>query len=391
MQKQPSPTSHRSPCNQPPLMDLGRRLLCIVGITALTGACVSGESTGAGTGGTTAQPGTGGLANINGSGGAQTDAELTKLVMKVPLHTMFAEDNTDAAHAGGSWQLNGESLDFAFGSSSFTCDGPGAGENGTFKVIELSATVLTVELNSDDSDDRMTFSRVGAGTGVVGTWQMEDGDFIITFQSDGSMVASGSQGECMEGERQEDGRQEDGYYTDEGCFIARLERNSMIVADGRFEDWSTASSIEAQERGSEDEVISKTGADLEKLRVAASATDLFLLLETKDRLNSSFRGSDGEFEGIYEITIRHDANGGGTRMLMFVYDADAEQWRNRSGEEGISIDAGDRGLEVRISWSTLDNPTQVYEISTRSRSCNDGPSAACEIWDEGPCIGEDNP
>lgn len=308
--------------------------------------------------------------------------EVEKLVEQAPEHQAFLEEHDEAASAAGSYTTDGDTLTFTFGESSFACDGPREGDEGVFMIVELGDTTLIMQL--DGEDEPLEFERVGDGDGLEGSWQLGDGEFIITFNADGTVVASGGQ-DCDE----RDGPGEDSYYSEEGCLIAPLPRTAMIEVDGRFGDWMTRDVVQVSDDDDMDADIEVAGADLSGMRLAASEEHLFLLLETHEELDESFQGGNGGNTGMYEVTLRHDGGErGGTFMMMIMYDAGQERWNLRGNSEGVELARASRGFEISVAWATLDGATQLFEADATSRACNDGPESDCPIWDDGVCFGE---
>lgn len=98
----------------------------------------------------------------------------------------YAASGTYSYNPGtGILTLNTTSSDFPL-----TCEGP---EPGTDQFTVLSITATTMEWQQQDDDGAITWTRVGAGSGILGKWQYTDNgnSYEATLNANGTFTVVG--------------------------------------------------------------------------------------------------------------------------------------------------------------------------------------------------------
>jgi len=309
-----------------------------------------------------------------------SEREVDAGVESIPAQSAFVAEHSDAESAVANYTLadDGSSLSIQFGASGFECDGPEAGDDVVMEIVELTDDTLVVSMNGDE----LTWKRQGEGSEIYGTWAVLDEsgepEFLMSIEKDGDLVISGLPEECDDDEPQ-------GYTTDDGCFADQLPTGANIEADGYLDDWRESDVVAIQDP-TDDSSPERDGDEIRELRVTSSEQALYILLSLDEPVSESFRMMSGEFGGAYNISVRHDGDGGRTSDLTIAFqeDGDNGQWRLLNGSDGAVIGIADQAIELEVSWQALGNPETIYEIQATTQDCANGPP--CEIFDQGPCF-----
>jgi hypothetical protein len=283
----------------------------------------------------------------------------------------FLDDHPDAASAVGSFTHDASSgeLVLMLKDSELAC-GLEAETTLDFSVISVDEDTLVTKLSG--GENTVTWSRVGAGEGVTGTWKSVDREttYLLTLTADGELLLSvDGQDEASCGD---DGKSNTGYTTEDGCYVDRMP-TATITVDGEIDDWSSVKPVEDSET---DSASAAGGDELAALYVASSEALLFVRVQFAESIEHGVLPS-GSWEigwsteqGLGKLRVRNEHG------ALGVFD----------GKGGEQVAAVGGELELSIPWRNLGGRTQLLRL--QASVISDEPGA--DPLDDGLCFSEAN-